>query len=170
MSAVKDMDLLARVLAARERRAALRLAACAAFGDAFAIGELGLNVPGWPKLGRVWFVPFVRGLRALAPEIELRALIADDAGYWALLRGPGSPRAHKHRCCVIEEAAPWGRLLDFDWYAGGRKIDREQLGLEARRCWVCGGDPQDCLFELRHDLEQSRARARQLARSSRRSR
>lgn len=158
-----------QVLAARDARARRREQALLA-GGAGAVGELGLNVPGWPKLGREWLLPFARGLEAMLavdPSVRVMALRADAAGYWALLRGPSPALEHKRASCRIEDAAPWGRLLDFDWYGERGKLPRELLGLPARRCWLCGAEQGLCISGLRHEIRHVRAAAFELARSVR---
>ena len=173
---MKDLQLLERVLAARDARAAVRdaeMRRAAASGRA--IGELSLNVPGWPKLGRTWAVVFTRGLRAYLLETwskgagaEILALRADEAGYWAVLGGLERAETHKAIACRVEEGAPWGRLLDFDLYApGGAKIARETLGFSSRTCLVCGGAQGDCISTSRHPVTAIRERAVTLARAAR---
>jgi len=175
---MKDWQLLERVLAAKDARAASRDAEvrrATAGGLPLAIGELSLNVPGWPKLGRAWAVVFTRGLRAFLVEAgasgrgaELLSLRADEAGYWAVLGGPSSAETYKAISCRVEEGSPWGRLLDFDWYApGGAKIARESLGFPSRTCLVCGGAQGDCISTSRHPLSAVRERAVTLARAAR---
>lgn len=174
VSASKDPALLERVLEARDGRARVRVRTLERLeGRGLALGELSLNVPGWPKLGGAWLLVFARGLEAarVQLELELRALWADEAGYWALFSSPRPLAVCKRACCAIEDAAPWGRLLDFDWYAHagrGSKLAREGLGMAPRRCMVCGGEQGPCISGLRHDIGSVRARAQQLARSVRR--
>ena len=174
VSASKGPALLERVLEARDGRARLRGRTFGQLeGSGLALGELSLNVPGWPKLGRVWLLVFARGLEAAEAQLglELRALWADEAGYWALVSSPQPLELCKRVSCAIEDAAPWGRLLDFDWYAhagGGAKLARAGLGLGERRCMVCGGEQGPCISELRHEIASVRASALDLARSARR--
>ncbi len=170
---MKDWRLLERVLSARDERARAREAEQRSSPSPDrALGELTLNVPGWPKIGRLWAVTFTRGLRAFlaeswscGPGAVVLGLRTDDAGYWALLGGPQSPEVYKAVACRVEEGAPGGRLLDFDWYrAGGDKIPRESLGFPSRTCLVCGGPQGDCLSTLRHPLPVARDRATRLVR------
>lgn len=178
---MKDLLLLERVLAAKDARAAIRDAErrrAAASGLSLAIGELSLNVPGWPKLGRTWAVVLTRGLRAYLREAwasgsgaSILALRADEAGYWAVLGGRESAESQKAIACRVEEGSPWGRLLDFDWYSpGGEKIARESLGFPSRTCLVCGGPQGDCISTSRHPSTAVRERALALARAARKAR
>ena len=58
----------------------------------------------------------------------------------------------KRRMVEIEEGFPLGRLLDIDVMAqDGTKISRQQLGLPARRCLVCGEAAAACARSRRHD-------------------
>lgn len=164
---MKDSRLLDRVLAARDARAHQR-ARLSRTNHTTAIGELSMNVPGWPKRGREWLMPFVHGLRAFSRgSSDVRVLVrrSDAAGYWAVLVGPADAAAYKARACHVEAAQPWGRLLDFDWYAQGHKLTRESLGLPPRACWICGGPQDACISTLRHSLAESRTRALALART-----
>lgn len=168
---MKDEALLMRVLAARDARGRMRARMRGELAAPQALGELSLNVPGWPKLGRAWFVVFAHGLEAVRREIdcEARALWADAAGYWALFVSERSALACKRASCAIEDRAPWGRLLDLDWYTnGGLKLTREDLGIAPRTCLMCGGAQGLCISELRHDIASVRAKAHTLARSARR--
>lgn len=168
--------MLDHVLAARDRRAeALARARAEALvharlrAGAAVIGELGLNVPGWPKRGALWRRPFARGLarlRARIAGLRVLALRADAAGYWALLAASAPPRRCKALSCAVEDEAAWGRLLDVDWYEGAARLSREALGLRARACWVCGGEQIACISALRHPIAACRAQAEALARAA----
>lgn len=56
-----------------------------------------------------------------------------------------SPLEIKRLTTLVEDASPLGRLFDMDVLCpDGRKVDREELQLEGRRCLLCGGPAKVC--------------------------
>jgi holo-ACP synthase/triphosphoribosyl-dephospho-CoA synthase len=54
----------------------------------------------------------------------------------------------------IEQTHPLGRLFDIDVIEGGGKISRAGLGLEERKCLVCGGGAFACGRSRAHKAEE----------------
>ena len=56
-----------------------------------------------------------------------------------------------------------GRLFDMDVLCpDGRKIDRQELGREGRKCLICGGMAQACARSRTHSVAQLQERTRQI--------
>jgi triphosphoribosyl-dephospho-CoA synthase len=154
-----------RLLEARDARAAL-LASLRRPGPAL---FLSLNVPGAdknaPRLDRVFDLGRAALRRAL-PEAAILAEGRDALGpYVAFALGGSAPDA-KLSCVRLEEALPFGRLLDLDVFAGdGRQVDRRSLGLAQRRCLVCDETAVDCIRAARHSAHDLSSAVLRLARS-----
>lgn len=70
----------------------------------------------------------------------------------ALLVLDGSAQDLKMAAIAVEEAEPFGRLLDIDVFtAEGSLVSRRQQG-RSRACLVCGQDTISCMRENRHNL------------------
>jgi holo-ACP synthase len=175
-----DASPLHELLGARERRYRLRCAR-AAEPSAAAIAEIAVVIPGLPKRTPALEAIFDRAVALLAALTGAapRDRLEDEAGDYALfvLSGRSDARADaradeteevaralKRAACRIEEAAPWGRLLDIDCHvAGGRKLGREAIGLAPRRCLLCDAPHDACIAARRHPLAEARAAALALA-------
>ena len=56
---------------------------------------------------------------------------------------------------LVEDASPLGRLFDMDVIRpDGRKVDREELQLEGRKCLLCGGPAKVCSSRRVHTVAQ----------------
>ncbi|AOY74934.1 citrate lyase holo-[acyl-carrier protein] synthase [Clostridium formicaceticum] len=55
----------------------------------------------------------------------------------------------------IESNHPLGRVFDIDVYKeDGTSIGRGEVGLESRRCFLCGEDARVCMRVKNHSLEE----------------
>lgn len=64
-----------------------------------------------------------------------------------------SPLEIKRLTTLVEDASPLGRLFDMDVLCpDGRKVDREELQLEGRRCLLCGGPAKVCSSRRVHTV------------------
>ncbi|MGI6224172.1 MAG: citrate lyase holo-[acyl-carrier protein] synthase [Prevotella sp.] len=74
-----------------------------------------------------------------------------------------SPEDVKRRCCEIEETHPLGRLFDVDVIGpGGVPISRKQLGLEPRKCLICGNEARLCMRMHTHTQEELHAKIKEM--------
>lgn len=69
----------------------------------------------------------------------------------------------KQLACELEDADELGRLFDMDvlvpapdQWNGGRKIDRQEIGLCKRRCLICGKPAKECSSRRTHTVGQLR--------------
>ncbi|ACZ19885.1 Phosphoribosyl-dephospho-CoA transferase (holo- ACP synthetase)-like protein [Thermanaerovibrio acidaminovorans DSM 6589] len=154
------MRPLEAVLAAREGRLRLRKG----FAGPWALVHGGLNVPGWPKRlpGDLKVLRWAVGeaLRGIGHR-ELWAGV-DSLGAQVLVAAEADPLEVKARCAALEEALPFGRLLDLDVFAGSdplRSLKRGQVGLPERRCLVCNRPAKECAVAARHHPGTLRRRA-----------
>ena len=73
------------------------------------------------------------------------------------------PLAIKKFTTDVEDATPLGRLFDMDVICpDGRKVDREELALEGRRCLICGGPAKVCSSRRVHTVAELQAKTRDI--------
>lgn len=157
---------LDQLLAERERRWRLRLSLAATHGCP--VLSLTLNIPG-PNKNLPGTASALERLRA-----ALRVAIAEAGGRTvetARLSGPDGPAwlaavrmdplALKRLAVGVEEGHPLGRLADADVLdADGRPCNREDVGREPRRCFLCSRPASLCRREGRHSPEDLLAAVR----------
>ena len=160
--------ILDQILAERERRWNRRLALAAT--HSCPVLSLTLNIPG-PDKNPVGAEAALERLRA-----ALRAAIDAAGGQTAgelRLSGPDGPGwlaavrmdalALKRLAVRVEEEHALGRLADADVMdAAGRPCNREDVGREPRRCFLCSRPASLCRRERRHSLEELLAAVRAL--------
>ena len=84
-------------------------------------------------------------------------------GCEALYAVNGTAREIKEACVSIEDSSPLGRLFDMDVLdAGGRKLDREEVGGGPRNCIVCGAPGKDCASRRVHSVEELQGATRRI--------
>ncbi len=99
---------------------------------------------------------------------ELRDLETGFEGYFLL---EGDPLLLKRRCCRIEDTHPLGRLMDLDILAVPHAdalpvpVGREAVGLEPRRCLLCGAPARVCMRTREHALPELLEKIRQMVNS-----
>ena len=110
------------------------------------------------------------GLAALLDKLGsvLRHVQVKDleTGYEAYLLVPLPALSVKQICCGIEESHPLGRLMDIDVLALGKQgvqmIPREALGLEPRKCLLCGNEVRYCMRAKTHTTAELLERIEQI--------
>ena len=88
---------------------------------------------------------------------ELKDIRTRDlpTGYEAYLLVSCSPEEAKRAVCLMENTHPLGRMFDMDVLeATGRALSRTELGLEARRCLLCGREARWCMRNHTHTREE----------------
>lgn len=116
--------------------------------------SITINMPGPIK-----DTPILRRLcdfavRELKDSFEIHELqqLYLPTGPEALLVVDRPAQELKEAAVAIEEAQPFGRLLDIDVFtADGGLVSRRQQG-RSRTCLVCGQDTITCMRESRHQL------------------
>ncbi len=103
------------------------------------------------------------GLRAAKLSVPDRLERQAPTGCEALYAVDGTAREIKAVCVSIEDGSPLGRLFDMDVLdAGGRKLDRDEVGGGPRNCIVCGAPGRGCASRRTHTVEQLQAATRRI--------
>ena len=93
---------------------------------------------------------------ALQPEYEeLKDL---ETGYEAYFFVPMPAVEAKRRACQIEDTHPLGRLMDIDVPG----LSRADIGLEPRKCLLCGNEVRYCMRAKTHTTQELLARIEEM--------
>lgn len=85
---------------------------------------------------------------AFSPEFEeLRDL---ETGYEAYFLVPLSGQEAKRLACQIEDTHPLGRLMDIDVLITALCVSRTDIGLQPRKCLLCGNEVRYCMRAKTH--------------------
>lgn len=106
---------------------------------------------------------------AFSPEYEeLRDLETGYEGYFLVsLPAPDAKRL----ACRIEDTHPLGRLMDIDvltkqaeedYFSSTGCISRSDIGLEPRKCLLCGNEVRYCMRAKTHTTEELLARIEEM--------
>lgn len=102
------------------------------------------------RLGKRWLDIQLADLSVL--HYEEHILPTGCEGYYAV---DASADVLKHRTVQIEDSAPVARLFDMDVLdAGGRKLERSELGFAPRKCLICDLNAHICGRSRTHSVEQ----------------
>ena len=157
---------LVEMLDARERRAARQRQLMAQYGKTMLC--FTMNIAGPVKNGPLISRGFDLGKRLL--EQQLMAVNAEILHFEEIRERTGSEAIYLLRCdpltaksaaVTIEDHTEAGRLFDMDVLRpDGRKVERQELNLEPRKCLICGGPAQNCARSRRHTVPQLQERTR----------
>lgn len=129
-----------------------------------------LNIPGPVKVfGRIPEV-FHNGCQEIEDSLEQAGIdffpartLEEKTGYEAFFCADGSPEDLKKLMARLEEQTPVGRLYDIDVLrTDGTKVSREEFGLPARACLLCGEAAHSCSRSRRHSVEELIVRIREI--------
>ncbi len=148
---------LAQILAQRDWRAGRQRALLSAYAGRPVVCLL-VNMPGPVKrtaeservfdagLKRFTEALFAAGIPLLYEKTERR-----ETGCEAYLVPDGGAETVKRIAVALEDALPYGRLLDIDVHApDGAQVSRTQLGRPPRGCMVCGAEGAYCASRRVH--------------------
>lgn len=149
---------LDQLLASREERQRLRQELLRPHSGA-ALICLTVIMPGPVKRDIRSLVVAQAALDALIARFgsDMRDIRTRDlpTGYEAYLLVSCSPEEAKRAVCLIEDTHPLGRLFDMDVTdASGRALSRADLGMEERRCLLCGREARWCMRNHTHTREE----------------
>ena len=151
---------LVQMLDARERRVQHQQALLAQYHKPLIC--FTMNICGPVKDSPLIRRGFARGRQLLRQQflraklVPLREdAIREDTGCEAFYVLDADPLTIKKFTTDIEDATPLGRLFDMDVIRpDGRKVDREELYLEGRRCLICGGPAKVCSSRRVHTVAE----------------
>ena len=104
-----------------------------------------------------------RQLAAAGMEVTHFEEIREKTGNEAIFLIAADALAVKAVTTAIEDSAPIGRLFDMDVLdKTGRKIDRQEMGKEGRRCLICGGMAAACARSRTHSVAQLQEKTTQI--------
>ena len=129
-----------------------------------------MNIPGPVKNSPLIARGYCLGRRLLERQLAAAGMkvthfeeIREKTGNEAFFRIAADALAVKTVTTAIEDSAPVGRLFDMDVLEStGRKIDRQELGKEGRRCLICGGPAAACARSRAHSVAELQAKTRQI--------
>ena len=151
---------LLEMLDARERRAQRQQQLQAQYRTTLVC--FTMNIAGPVKSSPLIRRGFARG-RELLERQFLRCrlqplhveLVREKTGCEAFYLVDADPLEIKKLTTLVEDASPLGRLFDMDVLCpDGRKVDREELHLEGRRCLICGGPAKACSSRRIHTVAE----------------
>ena len=133
-----------------------------------------MNIAGPVKNSPLIRRGFLLGRRLL--EQQLLAAGAEIAHFEEIDEKTGSeafflldcdPITAKRTAVLIEDHTEAGRLFDMDVLrSDGSKVDRQELGLEPRKCLICGGDAHTCARSRTHTVDALQERTNALLESA----
>ena len=121
-----------------------------------------MNIAGPVKISPLIRRGFARGRELLERQLmrcKIKPLqvdvVRENTGCEAFYVLDTDPLEIKKITTLIEDASPLGRLFDMDVLRpDGRKVDREELHLEGRRCLICGGPAKVCSSRRIHTVAE----------------
>ena len=159
---------LLEMLEARERRALRQQALLNAHKKTMIC--FTMNIAGPVKNSPLIRRGYALGKQLLRQQLEAAGIsavyfeeIQEKTGNEAIFLLDADPLAVKNVTVEIEDHAPVGRLYDMDVLCpDGRKVDRQELGREGRKCLICGGMAQACARSRAHSVAELQEKTRQI--------
>lgn len=157
---IGQQQTLQEILKSRDERVQYQEYLLEKFGST--IVSYKLNIPGPIKYSPLIKKIFDEGLRLLKSkfkddliEIKHERIIYINSGpeYFAVI--DISSYIIKQITTEIEEKHPLGRIYDYDVLnSKGRHIDRQELGIEARKCLLCEKNAFLCSRARNHEVSE----------------
>ena len=155
---------LIQMLDARERRVWHQQELLGAYGKPLVC--FTMNIAGPVKDSPLIRRGFARGRQLLERQflrcgikplkIDLSKAVTGPEAFYVL---DAEPLTIKKLTTLVEDASPLGRLFDMDVLRpDGKKVDREELHLEGRKCLICGGPAKVCSSRRVHPVAELQAR------------
>jgi holo-ACP synthase CitX len=151
---------LAEMLAAREQRAAKRLAYASLYETA--VVSFTMNIPGPQKASRMIHRAFDQGFQTFLHTLELGHIEFLEGEFQHLSTGPEGYIAVETEARIVktvavnfEQSHPIGRLFDIDVLSQNLNLlSRRELGMPERKCLLCSGNARECARSSRHGLQE----------------
>lgn len=159
---------LLEMLEARERRALRQQALLNQYGRTMVC--FTMNIAGPVKNSPLIRRGYALGKKLLTQQLKAAGIgvvyfedIQEKTGNEAIFLLDAEPLAVKQVTVEIEDHAPIGRLYDMDVLCpDGRKVDRQELGREGRKCLICGGMAQACARSRTHAVPELQDKTRKI--------
>ena len=155
------------VLSGREERALVQKILLGARGVSFLL-QISLNIPGFPKdmpeNGDVLSSAARVFEKKIREHPSVHVFISNGAGRAEILSFGGDALSAKASCMEIEEGHEWGRAIDADIITQNGPLSRSSLGIEPRRCLLCGEPAKICARRRAHATRELRAEISRLLR------
>lgn len=153
---------LLEMLDARERRAFRQSRLLREYGKTLLC--FTMNIAGPVKNSPLIRRGFALGKRLLEQQLLVWKIpvlykeeICEKTGNEAIYVLGCGALAAKKAAVTVEDGTPAGRLFDMDVLRpDGSKVDRQELGLEGRKCLLCGGMAQGCARSRTHSVDELR--------------
>ena len=163
---------LPKMLEARERRAARQQVLLSAYDKTMIC--FTMNIAGPVKNNSLIRRGYALGKRLLRQQLGVAGVpvtyfeeIQEKTGNEAIFLLDADPLAVKAVTVEIEDQPGVGRLFDMDVLCpDGRKVDRQELGQEGRKCLICGGMAQACARSRTHTVAQLQEKTREILRQA----
>ncbi|OPJ56455.1 citrate lyase holo-[acyl-carrier protein] synthase [Alkalithermobacter paradoxus] len=155
-----DIQKLQKVLYGREQRVKLQRELLKNYK--VPLISFTLNIPGPEKNSILFNEIHSIGVHVLEKELEDRNIHivysqsnSSFAGLEKFLCVDWDVDSIKRLTVSIEQNHDLGRLFDFDILSeDGHQISRESLGLQGRKCLLCGEKPIVCIRSKKHSLDE----------------
>lgn len=157
------MISLDQLLSSRDERAALQQKMLEEYPGCCVVC-LTVQLPGPVKRNATSLVIGEAGADALRAKFPGAPLTERDleTGFEAYLPLPASPLEVKRMTCELEETHPLGRLMDIDVVGPEGPVSRADIGLEPRRCLLCGNEVRYCMRAKSHTRDELLARIEEI--------
>jgi holo-ACP synthase len=120
-----------------------------------------MNVPGPVKVNYEISLAFEQGFQSLLRDLKRHNMRVLHAETCHLITGPegyiavdSDAERVKRLCIQLEERSMRGRLYDIDVHSPKGAISREDIGLNPRKCLLCGQNAKLCSRSRRHSVEE----------------
>lgn len=155
-----DQVSLEEMLSARERRVHCQKKLLSLHPGTLVC--LTLNIPGPVKQLPLSEETFREGEKRIRQQLIVHRVPVLEERHYSAKTGneafyavQGDPVQVKAWMASVEEGEPLGRLFDIDVLdSQGNKISRSQVGLETRRCLLCGNPAPVCARSRAHTVEE----------------
>ena len=162
---------LMEVLVARDRRALRQSELIAQYHKPMI--SFTMNIAGPIKNNPDIKRGYELGKQMLKRELQLAEIrclhfeeISESTGNEAFYVLDAEPVEIKRVTTEIEDMTPLGRLFDLDVInTQKRKIDRREVGLEGRKCLICGNDAKECARSRTHSVEELQKKTSEILRT-----
>ncbi len=148
MSLSDLLPTMESVLADREKRWQLR----AQLAQKKTLVAVTLRLPHALRLGYLDLLEkALCSLQGIGLVLKTRLKNADGLAY--IFETEESAESVKRKAIFLEDKLPIGRFLDIDVSDSEGALSRQELGLPARTCLVCGNPAWDCIKSARHTID-----------------